>query len=601
MHPRLTQWLPFLSWARGMDRQSLRRDLMAGVTGAVIALPQGIAYALIAGLPAAYGIYSAIVTCILASLFGSSRHMVSGPTAALSIVVASVVGSTVTAPHHYISAVLTLTFLVGVIQLVFGLLRLGTLVNFISHTVVVGFTAGAAILIATSQFKYLLGVSLPHGLAFAGKLEALVHKVATLNPYALAIGITTLGTAVLVRKFRRQWPHLLIGLAMGTLLSIFLGGQSRGIQLIGALSGSLPPFTPPDLSLSSLQTLGSGAFAIALLGLIEAVSIARAIALRSHQAIDGNQEFIGQGVSNLVGSLFSSFVGSGSFTRSGANYDAGAQTPLAAILSSVLLALVLMLAPGITAVLPLPAMAGAILLIAWNLIDREQIAKILRANRQEVLVLVVTLLSTLFIRLEYAIYVGVGISLILYLRRTSQPRVISVAPIQDHPQRLIRNVLRHQLQECPQLKLIRLDGSLFFGATDHVQQQIRQMSHSPQSRLLVIAKGVNFIDIAGAEMLVQEAERMEKSGGQLLISSLKGPVLNELESSGHLQKLSTQWLFLSPEAAIARMVPRLDHDICAGCSARIFNECRHMPSPVIQPSSSTRHEDGQVTVLMKKA
>lgn len=573
MHQKLARWLPFLVWGRTMNRRSLSQDLVAGLTGAVIALPQGIAYALIAGMPPEYGLYSAIVVCILASLFGSSHHMVSGPTAALSIVVMSVVGATVTDPQNYIGTVLTLTLIVGVIQLAFGLLRLGSLVNFISHTVVIGFTAGAAILIAASQLKHLLGVTAPNGLSFVGGLDAVIHAAPGLNGLSLVIGLVTLVTTVVVRRINRRLPHLLIGLGAGTLASILLDGASHGVALVGALPGSLPPFALPDLNAESVQKLTSGAFAIALLGLIEAVSIARAIALRSHQQINGNQEFIGQGISNLVGAFFSCFVGSGSFTRSGANYDAGAQTPLAAILSSLILVVVLLFAPGITAYLPMPAMAGAILLIAWNLIDFHHIREILRANRNESMVLGVTFFATLFVELEFAIYVGVILSLALYLRRTSRPTVMEVAPIQDHPERWIRNVKRYHLQQCPQVKLIRIDGSLFFGATDHVQQRLRQLSTDDGSRVLLIGKGINFIDIAGAEMLIQEARRLELAGGQLMIASLKGTVIDELKSNGYLDKIGAERIFDSPKAALAKMIPKVDPAICATCDKRIFREC----------------------------
>lgn len=573
MTPKLNKWLPFLTWGREINRQSLSRDLMAGLTGAVIALPQGVAYALIAGLPPEYGLYSAIVTCILASLFGSSHHMVSGPTAALSIVVMSVVGSMVSDPQNYIASVMTLTLIVGVIQLAFGLLRLGSLVNFISHTVVIGFTAGAAILIAASQLKHLLGVQVESGLSFIGGLNAVIHAMPELNGLSVVIGLVTLGVSVLIRRINRRLPHMLIGLGAGSLACLLMSGAQQGVALVGALPHSLPPFSIPDMSAESVQRLTSGAFAIALLGLIEAVSIGRAIALRSQQRIDGNQEFIGQGISNLVGSFFSCFAGSGSFTRSGANYDAGAQTPLAAISSSLILVVILLLIPGITAYLPMPAMAGAILLISWNLIDFHHIREILKVRGNEAMVLAVTFLSTLFVELEFAIYVGVILSLALYLRRTSRPTVMEVAPVQNRPERWIRNVKRYQLEQCPQLKILRIDGSLFFGAVDHVQQQIRQLTEDSHSRVLIIGKGINFIDIAGVEMLIQEARRLEQRGGQLVITSLKGTVIDELKAKGYLDKIGAQRITRSPSEAFALLLPTLDSDTCASCEKRIFNEC----------------------------
>lgn len=580
MNRKLAPWLPFLSWGRNLNRQTLAQDLVAGLSGAIIVLPQGVAYAFIAGLPPEFGLYTAIVAAAVASLFGSSWHLMSGPTAAISIVVMSVAsGIGELDPQQYIGAVLTITLLAGLMQLALGLLRLGSLVNFISHTVVIGFTAGAAVLIAVSQLKHLFGVEVAGGLSFVESLSALSGEWAAVNPYALGIGLVTLLSAVLVRRINRRLPHLLIGMGIGSLVCLLLDGASHGVALVGALSGDLPPLSLPDLSADTLQTLTPGAFAIALLGLIQTVSIARAIAVRSQQQIDGNQEFIGQGLSNIVGSFFSCYVSSGSLTRAGANYDAGAKTPMAAIFASVILALILLLLPGMTAYLPLPAMAGAILLIAWNLIDFQHIRAILAANRNEALVLVVTVLATLFVELEFAIYIGVILSLVMYLRRTSRPTVMQVAPIQDHPERRIRNVGRYGLAQCPQLKIVRVDGSLFFGAIDHVQQCIRRLTEETGTQLLIIGKGINFIDVAGAEMLIQEAGRLEQRGGRLMLSSLKGTVIDELKGSGYLDKLGPERIFESPKAAIAAAVPKVTPDVCRHCTKRIFNECAEQPRP----------------------
>ncbi len=576
MKPWLPFKFPFLSWGRNLNKSTLTADLIAGITGAVIVLPQGVAYAFIAGLPPEFGLYTAIITPIIAALFGSSSHLISGPTAAISIVVMSVAsGLGDLDPAQYIGAVLTITLLAGLMQLALGLLRLGSLVNFISHTVVISFTAGAAILIGASQLKHLLGIAVPSGLSFVEGLSQLGTQLGDTNLTSLSIGLLTLISALLVRRFNRRWPHLLIGMAVGSLACLLFRGADQGVALVGALPGTLPPLSVPDLSPSTLQALTSGAFAVALLGLIEAVSIARAIGIRSQQQIDGNQEFIGQGLSNIVGSFFSCYAGSGSFTRSGANYDAGAQTPMAAIFAAVILATIILLVPGLTAWLPLPAMAGAILLIAWNLIDFHHISQIIKSSRNEALVLVVTLLATLFIELEFAIYIGVLLSLAIYLRRTSRPTVMEVAPIPAHPRRQIKNIKRFELQQCPQLKIIRIDGSLFFGAIDHIQQRIRALSNEGgnTNRVLIIGKGINFIDVAGAEMLIQEARRLQQRGGKLMFSSLKGTVIDELRANGYLERIGEELFYESPEAALTESVAALNQDVCDNCTARIFREC----------------------------
>lgn len=573
---KFNQALPFLSWGKRVTRETLAHDAMAGLTGAIIALPQAMAYAFIAGLPPEYGLYSAIVVAIIAALFGSSKHMVTGPAAAISIVVMSVVsGVGPMPPEAYLSTALTLTLMVGLIQLGFGFLRLGSLVNFISHTVVIGFTSGAAVLIAASQFKHAFGVSVTDDGSLIGSLVALSAKWDSVNLYSLAIAVVTIVSSLIVRRINRRYPHLLVGMVAGSVTAYLLNAKEQGVAMVGALSGSLPPFSLPDLSLGTIQSLSSGAFALALLGLIEAISIARAIALRSHQQIDGNQEFIGQGLANTIGSFFSCFAGSGSFTRSGANYDAGAKTPLSVVFSACLQAAVLLFVPSVTAFLPLPAMAGSVLLIAWNLFDLAHIKHIIHSSKNETIILAVTFFATLFVELEFAIYIGVFLSLGIYLRRTSRPTMMEVAPIPTHPRRRIRNVSRYQLEECPQLKMLRVDGSLFFGATDHVQQHIRHYSESENGifNVLLIGKGINFIDVAGAEMLIHEARRLEKLGGRLLVCSLKGTVTDELSKSGFLDKLGDHVLYESPEEALASLVPNLDQNICSTCPKRIFHEC----------------------------
>jgi len=579
MPPLMLKLFPFLHWRDQVTPESLRADLMAGLTGLVLVLPQAVAYAFIAGLPPEYGIYTAIVSCSVAALFGSSWHLVSGPTAALAIVVMSVIsGLGAHTPEEYIALVISLTLLTGLIQLALGVFKLGTLVNFISHTVVVGFTAGAAVLIAASQLKHLLGVDLAAGLALPEILEHLWLQRHVFNPVALQAGGLTILVAVVVRRLNRRLPYLLLGMTGGSLACLLLDGDGTRVAYVGALPGKLPVPALPEFSFSSLKMLASGALAVAMLGLIEAVSIARAVAVRSQQHIHGNQELIGQGLSNLVGSFFGCFASTGSFTRSGANYDAGARTPLATLFAALMLALVVLVAPGITERLPLAVMAGSILLIAWNLIDFDRIRYIFSSSRSEAGILLVTFFSTLLVELEFAIYIGVLLSLAIYLRRTSQPRIVRVAPLQQSERRHMRNIQRYRLDECPQLKIIRVDGSLFFGAVDHVQQQIRQLTAPGQGvrHILLIGKGINFIDVAGVEMLHQEINRLERLGGKLMISSLKGTVLDELERSGALESLGQEHFFETPKTALATLIPMLDQDRCANCSVRIFADC---PAP----------------------
>ena len=565
---------PFLRWWPLLGRASLRADFFAGLTGAVIVLPQGVAFALIAGLPPQYGLYTAIVTPIVAGLFGSSRHLISGPTTAISIVVlATIKPFAVPGSPDFINMVLTLTFLAGAFQLALGLARMGQLVNFISHSVVIGFTAGAAILIATSQLKHYIGVKLPPGESFVHTWIGLYGQLPNLNGYAAATASVTLLTAILFRRYRPRWPGMLFAMVLGSLTSLLMAGEQHGVNLIGSLPARLPPLSHPDFSLATIRLLGPGALAVALLGLIEAVSIARAIATRSGQRINGDQEFIGQGLSNMVGSFFSSYAGSGSFTRSGINYQAGARTPMAALFAALMLAVVLLVVAPLTAYLPMPAMAGIILLVAYNLIDFHHIRQVLRASQSDAAVLITTFLSTLFLELEFAIYIGVILSLVLYLNRTSKPRIYTVAP--DPADGLRRMAVKTGLKECPQLRIIRIDGSLFFGAVNHVAGTFHMFEQRDSERrhLLIVASGINFMDVAGAELLIDEARRRRKHGGGLYLAKAKEGLCESLRKGGYLEEFGAENVFQSKGEAIAAIFEKLDRERCRRCDKRIFSEC----------------------------
>ncbi len=575
-----TKLLPFLKWWPLVNRRTLRADIMAGITGAVIVLPQGVAFAIIAGLPPEYGLYSAIVPTIIAAFFGSSRHLISGPTTAISIVIFTTL-SPLTTPGsaEFIQMVITLTFIAGLLQLGLGIARLGALVNFVSHSVVVGFTAGAAILIGTSQLSNFLGVPGSKRHAFIHVLTDLVQRLPETNMDVLAIGFVTLIAAIAFKKYFPRWPGMLFAMVIGSVLAVILKGSEHGVRLLGPLPAHLPPFSAPELTTAAVRQLAPAALAISMLGLMEAVSIARSVATRSHQRIDSNQEFIGQGLSNVVGSFFSSYASSGSFTRTGVNYEAGAKTPMSALTAAVSLAVILLLIAPLTAHLPIASMAGILLLVAYNLIDFHHIRSIIKTSPSEAAVLAVTFVSTLLVELEFAIYVGVILSLLLYLNRTSHPQFVTLAPDPQSDRHSFINVLKKPLLECPQLKIIRMDGSLFFGAVDHFAQEMRAITrhYSEQAHILLVGNGINFIDSAGCEALAQEAHRLHLSGRKLYLCSLKGEVMDVLKRGECIKRIGEQYIFRSKIEAIEKIVPQLDPERCRVCTARIFSECAKMP------------------------
>jgi SulP family sulfate permease len=574
---------PFLLWWPQVTRDTLRADLIAGLTGAVVVLPQGIAFATIAGMPPEYGLYAAMVPAIVAALFGSSWHLVSGPTTAASILLFSVL-SALAEPGSidYVRYALTLTFMVGFVQLAMGMARLGFLVNFISHSVVVGFTSGAAILIAANQIKHFFGLEMPSGLHLHEVLIQLFRAIGDVHPYATVVGLATLTAGIVSQRVAPRIPYLIVAMLAGCIVSAlldhYLGREVTAINRVGAFPPTLPPVSSPDFSFSTMQQLAPATLAVTVLALAEAVSIARSLGLRSGQIISGHQEFIGQGLSNIAGSFFSAYVATGSFNRSAVNYQAGAKTPLSAILAGGLLIVVVLLLAPLGEYLPNAVMSGILFLVAWGLVDFHHIRRILRASPTDSLVLVITFLATLFLALDFAVLLGVFVSLVVYLSRTSRPSVLVRVPDPQHPKRKFTS--NAELPECPQLKLVRIDGSLFFGAVDYVAARLRAMTQeSPeQKHLLLLARSINFIDVAGAELLARVARDRREMGGCLYLHQIKEATGDTLTRGGYSEQLREQNIFDSKSEAIATIFEHLDKRICARCDKRIFEECATVPS-----------------------
>jgi len=571
--------LPFTSWMPSVDKRDLRSDFVAGLTGAIVALPQGVAFATIAGMPPEYGLYAGMIPAIIAALFGSSRHLVSGPTTAASIVLFSAL-SAMAAPGsaEYVALALTLTFMVGVFQLLLGLARMGALVNFISHTVIVGFTAGAAILIAAKQLKYFFGVDLPRGGHLHDILIAFGHHLGEINIYVTAVALATLLSGIAVKHWLPRVPYMIAAMLVGTLLAEALnrwfGPDITGIAVVGALPAKLPPLSAPQLTLANIKDLAPSALALTLFALTEAVSIGRSLAARGGYRISGNQEFIGQGLSNLVGSFFSSYVATGSFNRSGLNYQAGARTPMAAVFGGVLLMVIVVLVAPLAIYLPKAAMAGILFLVAWGLIDFKEIRHILGSSRRETAVFASTFFGALFLELEFAIFSGVLLSLVLYLERVSRPRVLTRTP----DPRLYNRAFATDpaLPECPQFKILRIDGSLFFGSANHVQHTFDRVREEfpTQKHLAIVADGINFVDLQGGEALVSEARKRRASGGDLYLINVNEGLWDSLERCGCMDAAGARNVFQSKQAAIHGIYQKLDKSACTGCTRRVFLECK---------------------------
>jgi SulP family sulfate permease len=567
-----------MAWMPKLDRRDFRADLIAGLTGAIVVLPQGVAFATIAGMPPEYGLYAGMIPAIIAALFGSSKHLVSGPTTAASIVLLSALSAFAEpGTMDYVTLALTLTFMVGIFELALGLARMGALVNFISHSVVVGFTAGAAILIAAKQLKYFFGIEMARGGHVHDILIEFGQQFGQINPYVTAVSLFTLFSGIAVKRWLPRLPYMIVAMVGGSLLALALewwfGAQETQIATVGALPASLPPLSAPSLTLENIKNLAPSALAVTLFALTEAVSIGRSLAARGGYRINGNQEFIGQGLSNIAGAFTSGYVATGSFNRSGLNFQAGARTPLAAVFAGLLLMLIVLLVAPLAAYLPKAAMAGILFLVAWGLIDFKEMGHIIKASRRETAVLAITFFGALFLELEFAIFAGVLFSLVLYLERVSKPRIVSRVPDPNAPNRAFSS--ERWLPECPQFKLLRIDGSLFFGSVNHVQEMLERLrEQSPaQKHLAIVSDGINFVDLQGGEALADEARRRKAAGGDLYLINVKDGLWETLERCGCMDEHGARNMFQSKEAALRAIYRKLDRSICAQCDKRVFLEC----------------------------
>ncbi len=569
-------------WFSRVTPLTLRRDLFAGLTGATIVLPQGVAFAAIAGLPPEYGFYTAMVPPVIAAFLGSSWHAVSGPTTAISaLVFGTLSGLYVVGSPAFIEAAIVLALFVGVIQFALGAVRLGSLVNFVSHSVMTGFITAAAFLILFSQLRHAFALDLPRPEHLFEFFRALLVEVRNIDPVAAVISLATLAVAIMVKRYKPAWPNYLIALLVGTGILVALGSVGDHVVTIGTLNAVVPAFRLPEMTGAHIRDLASPAFAIALVGLLEAMSISRGIAMRSGQQVDTNREFIGQGASNMVGSMFQCYPSSASFTRSGLNYESGAETPLSAIFAVIFLFAILIFVSPLFVLVPIPAMAGVIILVAWKLVDLRAIRHILETSPAETGIAGITFLVALFVELEFAIYCGVILSVLVFLDRSSHPFLSIGAPDPSLPRRPFRPALANDLDQCPQLMSVGLDGPLYFGSVEAVRRKFREFEtlYPEQKNMIFVIRGVGQLDLPAAELLINEAKRRRARGGELCIQTKIGRTIEQLDRYSVTEHLGSQKVHLSKGDAIAYLVPRLDDSICAKCHVRIYAECSEHSSP----------------------
>lgn len=567
---------------RDYKSEDFRGDLTAGVTVGVILLPQAIAFALIAGLPPQMGLYAAIVGAVLGGLWGSSNHLHTGPTNTASLLVFSVLSPLfIVGSPEYVTAAGLMALMVGLFRLGVGVARLGILANFVSDSVIVGFTAGAGTLIAVGQLPNLLRVSPESGSNVFTNLWYLTQALPQTHLPSLTLGVASIIILVLLKRYRPKLPGPLAVMVVGASVVALLGLDAQGVKIIGDLPRSLPPLTSlPIFDLALIGQLSSGALALGAIGLVEAASIARSIAVRSRQRLDSNQEFVGQGLASIGAAFFAGYPLSGSFNRSAVNYEAGAHTPVASIVSGVFTLLAMLLLGPAAAFIPKTALAAVLMVIAYGMVDQAQMVRIWHSSRQDAAIMVTTLLATLLLPLQFAVMTGILMSLANYILQTSTPQVISVLPTDDFKHFL------HQPEKppCPQLGIITVVGDLYFGAVNHVEELIRaHMERHPGQRFLLLRmQNVNRMDISGIHMLESVVRTYAEVGGEVYFMKVKGPIHQLMNATGFSAAVGDDH-FLIEEESITHLFYRvLDPAVCIyECEVRAFKECQNLPKSTV--------------------
>jgi SulP family sulfate permease len=577
-----------ITFISSYDRQNLRADLIAGVTIAVILLPQAVAFALIAELPPQMGLYTAIIGGVVGALWGSSNHVHTGPTNAVSLLVLSILLSAAErGSQNYLLAAGLLAVLAGGIQFLLGLARLGVLVNFVSHSVIVGFASGAGVLIAINQLKHFLGVSIESHNA-AETLHALVLNLSEANIPTVLLGFASIAIILAAEKINRKLPATLITMIVASALVYLLSLEEGGVSVIGRIPSSLPPVARlPILDRELIGELMTGAVAIAAIGLVETSAIAKAIAAQTGQRLDSNQEFVGQGLANIFSGFFSGYPAAGSFSRSALTFRAGGKTAMAGLLSSVMVLIGMFTLAPLAIYLPRTALAAVLILTAYGMIDRKEISRIWRGAPGDAFIMVVTFLGTLFLHIESAVLIGIFISFAIYIIRTSTPRVRPVQP----DERFKHLIPQPGKPECPQLGILDILGDLYFGAVNHVEKAVRvHREANPYQRFLLLRMSfVDQCDMSGIHTLENIVDTYRASGGDIYLFRARRRLIDFMKSTGFYDYLGADH-FLDDDSAISYIFHQiLDPAVCIyECEIRAFKECQILPKQTLPISIPAR-------------
>ncbi len=566
------KFFPFLGWIHEIkDPAVLRADLLAGLTVSLVLIPQSMAYAQLAGLPPYFGLYISFMPVLIAALWGSSRQLATGPVAVVSIMTATALATVVggTALSHpelaaqYIPLAMLLALLVGIFQLILGLFRLGVIVNFLSHPVILGFTNAAALVIGLSQVSKIFGVTMPgvasdHFLSI--RIGGVIQQLGETHLPTLLMGLSAFAIMMLLKKYYPRIPGVLIAVVLTTVVSWLISyNEKLGGEVVGEIPEGLPDITAPDVNIEMLLTLLPSAIIIALVGFMEAISIAKAMAAKTKNRIDPNQELIGQGLGNIFGSFTQAYPSSGSFSRSAVNLNAGARSGFSSVVTAAIVVITLLFLTPLLYHLPTAVLAAVIMMAVFGLISVSAIKHAWLANKHDGIAGIVTFFATLGLApyLDQGIIIGAILSIVLYLYRTMKPRVALLGRYKDGT---LRDLSVHpELTSDDKVVAIRFDGSLYFANVSYFEDTIlAAVANKPDVKfILVVGNSINQLDASGESVLHHVVQRMHDNGITIVFSGLKKQILDVMRRTGLYDQIGKQNIHATADMALKEIYQQL--------------------------------------------
>ena len=539
----ILQWLPQykITWLSG--------DIAAGITVGIMLVPQGMAYAMIAGLPPVFGLYAALIPQIVYAIMGTSRQLAVGPVAMDSLLVASGLGAlSLSGIDEYIGMAMFLALFMGAIQLLLGVLRMGFLVNFLSKPVISGFTSAAAIIIGLSQLKHLLGISIENSNQLINLLQNIVHEIDEVNYIAIGVGIVALIFIKAIKKIHPKIPAALVVVVFGIMAAYFLNLEAHGLRIVGSVPEGLPSISIPSLDTGKLSELFPIALTLALIAFMEAISVSKALEEKQEDyEVDANQELIALGTANVLGSCFQSYPVTGGFSRTAVNEQAGAKTGVSALISVVIVGLTLLFLTPLFYHLPNAILAAIIMVAVFGLIDTKYPLDLFKHRKDEFLLLLLTFGVTLFVGIKEGILLGVLMSLLLLVYRTSKPHIAILGKIKGTDYFKNINRFSEEVELNEEVLILRFDAQLYFGNKDYFKKQLYkeiQKKNHKLRKVILNAESINYIDSSAIHMLKQVITDLKKKKIEFLISGAIGPARDIIFSSGLIELIGRDNLFV---------------------------------------------------------